>query len=97
MTKFLFCISYFSWSEIIGFGIEGDDGRANFLFETELWVRAFRSILIMLDFGLGKLNPPDAKKKELVNFFFFAGQVCTKTFAFCDYVGLLQLFSCYPA
>ena len=22
MTKFLFCISYFSWSEIIGFGIE---------------------------------------------------------------------------
>ena len=25
-------------------------------------MRAFRSILIMLDFGLGKLNPPDAKK-----------------------------------
>ena len=50
----------------------------------------FRSILIMLDFGQGKLNPPDAKK-ELANFF-FARQVCKKTFAFCDYVGLLQNF-----
>ena len=69
-TKVFLHLILFPTPEIIGFGIgraKGDDGLVQTFYLKPSC--EFRSILIMLDFGQGKLNPPDAKK-ELANFFF---------------------------